>query len=83
MPSMPIMDRQNMLVRAVVTGSCQQSDRSWMAGVERVRCTSAIPVRKAPHNAYTTGEGIVAGIAKTKGYETQHAADYTGHYKFV
>ena len=26
--------------------------------------------RKAPHNAYTTGEGIVAGIAY-KGYETQ------------
>ncbi|WP_288775452.1 DUF3048 domain-containing protein [uncultured Eubacterium sp.] len=38
--------------------------------------------RKAPHNAYTTGEGIVAGIAY-KGYETQHAADYSGHYKFV
>ena len=38
--------------------------------------------RKAPHNAYTTGEGIVAGIA-VKGYETQHAADYSGHYKFV
>lgn len=38
--------------------------------------------RKAPHNAYTTGEGIVAGIAY-KGYETQHAADYSGHYKFA
>ena len=38
--------------------------------------------RKAPHKAYTTGEGIVAGIAY-KGYETQHAADYSGHYKFV
>ena len=38
--------------------------------------------RKAPHNAYTTGEGIVAGIAY-KGYETQHVADYSGHYKFV
>ncbi len=37
--------------------------------------------RKAPHNAYTTGEGIVAGI-QTKGYETKHASDYTGHYKF-
>ena len=35
--------------------------------------------RKAPHNAYTTGEGIVAGI-QTKGYETKHASDYTGHY---
>ena len=37
--------------------------------------------RKAPHNAYTTGEGIVAGI-QSKGYETKHASDYTGHYKF-
>lgn len=37
--------------------------------------------RKAPHNAYTTGEGIQAGIA-LKGYETQHSADYKSHYKF-
>ena len=38
--------------------------------------------RKAPHNAYTDGEGIVAGIA-LKGYRTQHETDYTGHYQFV
>lgn len=37
--------------------------------------------RKAPHNGYTTGEGVVAGIA-SKGYEINHSADYTGHYVF-
>lgn len=37
--------------------------------------------RKAPHNAYTTGEGILEGI-HIKEYETQHADDYESHYKF-
>lgn len=37
--------------------------------------------KKAPHNAYTTGDGIVAGI-ESKGYETMHSDDYTSHYKF-
>lgn len=37
--------------------------------------------RKAPHNAYTTGDGIREGIS-IKGYESQHAADYEPHYTF-
>ncbi|MCC8081912.1 MAG: DUF3048 domain-containing protein [Lachnospiraceae bacterium] len=37
--------------------------------------------RNAPHNAYTTGAGILAGIS-LKGYETQHDADYESHYQF-
>lgn len=37
--------------------------------------------RKAPHNAYTTGEKLVAGIAK-KGYETTVSDDYAGHFLF-
>ena len=37
--------------------------------------------KKAPHNAYTTGEGIAAGI-EIKGYDSQHKADYESHYKF-
>lgn len=31
--------------------------------------------RKAPHNAYASEEGLLAGIAK-KGYRTHHEADY-------
>lgn len=36
---------------------------------------------KAPHNAFTSLEGILAGIKK-KGYETEHAPDYASHYRF-
>ncbi len=36
---------------------------------------------KAPHNAFASLEGILAGIEK-KGYETQHAEGYEAHYKF-
>jgi hypothetical protein len=39
--------------------------------------------RKAPHNAYTSTEGILAGIEK-KGYSTTHDADYTDdHFQFA
>lgn len=38
--------------------------------------------RKAPHNAYTSAEGIAKAIEK-KGYRTEYAADYNGHYQFV
>lgn len=37
--------------------------------------------RKAPHNAYTTGEGIQEGI-RIMEYETQHREDYESHYRF-
>ncbi len=37
--------------------------------------------RSAPHNAYTTGEAITTGIG-IKGYATNHAEDYEGHYIF-
>lgn len=37
--------------------------------------------RKAPHNAYTTGEDIIAGI-EYKGYEKMHSESYEGHYQF-
>lgn len=37
--------------------------------------------RSAPHNAYTIGEKLVAGIEK-KGYETTVSEDYTGHFLF-
>lgn len=37
--------------------------------------------RKSPHNAYTTGEKLVAGIEK-KGYTTTVSDDYTGHFLF-
>ncbi|MCD7865733.1 MAG: DUF3048 domain-containing protein [Clostridiales bacterium] len=37
--------------------------------------------KNAPHNAYTTGEGILEGIS-IKGYETQHDEDYESHYQF-
>lgn len=36
----------------------------------------------APHNAYTSAEGIASGIAK-KGYATSYASDYDGHYVFA
>lgn len=38
--------------------------------------------RKAPHNAYTSEEGIKSGIEK-KGYNDTYAEDFTGHYKFA
>ncbi|MGI6094364.1 MAG: DUF3048 domain-containing protein [Lachnospiraceae bacterium] len=38
--------------------------------------------RKAPHNCYTSAEGIAAAIEKN-GYRTQYADDYTGHYQFA
>lgn len=37
--------------------------------------------RSAPHNAYATGEKIVAGIEK-KGYEKSYAEDYNGSFTF-
>ncbi len=38
--------------------------------------------RKAPHNAFTSEEGIQAGIEK-KGYRTEISENYTGHYQFA
>lgn len=38
--------------------------------------------RKSPHNAFTSAEGIQAGIEK-KGYRTELADTYNGHYKFA
>lgn len=38
--------------------------------------------RSAPHNAYTSGEGILGGIEK-KGYRTAYEDDFTGHYRFA
>lgn len=37
--------------------------------------------KSAPHNMYTTGEGITEGI-RLKGYETVHDDSYTSHYQF-
>lgn len=37
--------------------------------------------RKAPHNAYTTGEKLAAGI-EMLGYETTLSEDYEGHFLF-
>lgn len=37
--------------------------------------------RPAPHNVYTTPDGIAAGIEK-KGYRTTYADGYTGHFLF-
>ena len=36
---------------------------------------------KAPHNAFASGEGILAGT-KAKGYRTEYKKDFKGHYKF-
>lgn len=36
----------------------------------------------APHNCYTSAEGIANGIA-TKGYTTTYPESYKGHYKFA
>lgn len=36
----------------------------------------------APHNAYTSAEGLASGIAK-KGYDTKYDASYEGHYTFA
>lgn len=38
--------------------------------------------RKAPHNAYTSTSGLLAGIEK-KGYTTTHKEDYTNHFQFA
>jgi hypothetical protein len=38
--------------------------------------------KSAPHNAYTSAEGIASGIA-TKGYRTTYDEDYNGHYLFA
>lgn len=35
-----------------------------------------------PHNAYTSAEGIAAGISY-KGYDTAYDSSYTGHYQFA
>ena len=38
--------------------------------------------REAPHNCYTSGEGILKGIEK-KGYSMELDNDYTGHFQFA
>lgn len=38
--------------------------------------------RKAPHNAFTSEEGLRAGTEK-KGYRTEYADTYQGHYQFA
>lgn len=38
--------------------------------------------RKAPHNAYTSGERLKKAI-ETLGYSNEYAEDYTGHYQFA
>ncbi len=38
--------------------------------------------KSAPHNGYTTGEGIVSGI-EAMGYEKYHDSDYEGHFTFA
>jgi len=38
--------------------------------------------RKAPHNAYSSGEGITKGIAYKK-YRTGYDENYSGHFKFA
>lgn len=38
--------------------------------------------RKSPHNAFTSTDGILAGI-DAKGYRTEYEEDYTGHYRFA
>ncbi len=38
--------------------------------------------RKAPHNSYTDGVHLRDAIAY-KEYETEHSADYQGHYRFT
>lgn len=38
--------------------------------------------RKAPHNAYTSTERLLAGIEK-KGYTATHKADYKDHFQFA
>jgi hypothetical protein len=38
--------------------------------------------RSAPHNAYTSGDGIAYGI-ETKGYSTSYKEGFDGHYLFA
>ena len=38
--------------------------------------------KKAPHNAYATGDGLVAGV-ELKKYTEEYAKDYQGHYQFA
>lgn len=38
--------------------------------------------RKAPHNAFTSEEGLLAATEK-KGYRTEYADTYEGHYQFA
>lgn len=38
--------------------------------------------RKAPHNAYASTEGILAGVEKMK-YSLEHDADYKNHFQFT
>ncbi len=38
--------------------------------------------RSAPHNAYTSAEGLEAGI-ETKGYRTEHSEDFSGVFNFA
>ena len=38
--------------------------------------------RKAPHNAYTSFEGLQKGI-EINGYTQEYSSDYTGHYQFA
>lgn len=41
-----------------------------------------IPERKAPHNAYASGDTLKAGI-EAKGYRTAYKEGYNGHYLFA
>lgn len=38
--------------------------------------------KKAPHNAYATGKGLMAGM-ELKKYEAEYAKDFAGHYQFA
>ena len=38
--------------------------------------------KKAPHNGYATGEGVVEGI-KIMGYDKNYSDGYEGHFKFA
>lgn len=38
--------------------------------------------KKAPHNAYATGDGLLAGI-QLKNYETKYAKDHERYYQFA
>lgn len=71
---------QAYLAKSMLSQSYVHNLSGLDGGVERVMY-SRDSSRKAPHNAYTTGQGIQAGI-EYKGYETKHAESYPSHYNF-